>query len=144
MSIVKPDLTTTFLQQPSVWAHICNFYNRRYCHDHLSTTTTSFGSQTQVCVYINGGSSFSHFKVEYPPGDSSPLKKFSNANLYMTLPNNLGTSDIKYFAVWSRQYEENFGHVEFHKHYSSATTAAGNAEKVLFLTILVLLSVRRF
>jgi len=88
---------------------------------------------------------FSHLKVEYPPGDSSPLKKFTNANLYMTLPNKLGTSDIKYFAVWARQYEENFGHVEFHKHYSSsATTVAGGAQKVLFATFLAIISLLRF
>ncbi len=49
-----------------------------------------------------------------------PLKKFVYQDVNITLPPDLNTSDIKYLSVWSRKLAEDFGHVEFHMHDSSA------------------------
>ena len=74
----------------------------------------------------------------------SPLKKMINQNLNLTLPKGLGVSDIKYFSVWSRQYDVDFGHVEFYKHYT-ASAQTYNAERFMTgLLVFTILSLKNF
>jgi hypothetical protein len=50
----------------------------------------------------------------------------------------LTTSDIKYLSVWNRRSEENFGHVEFHRHYTAASSGASMATELSSLKAVLL------
>jgi hypothetical protein len=65
-----------------------------------------------------------------------PLSKFVNQDVYLTLPKGLHTSDIKYLSVWNRQYEEDFGHVDFQELYSSAVQRTTSTKFIIYLLTL--------
>ncbi|KAF5279957.1 hypothetical protein FQA39_LY18178 [Lamprigera yunnana] len=52
-------------------------------------------------------------------GSSNPLTAYTGQNVYITLPYNVTSDDIDYFAVWCIQFRRNFGHVVLPKNVTS-------------------------
>ncbi|KAI2807340.1 hypothetical protein RDWZM_006050 [Blomia tropicalis] len=45
-------------------------------------------------------------------GSMKPLKGYRNAKVKLTLPFGKTIRDIKYFGLWCRAFQENFGHIK--------------------------------
>jgi len=44
-------------------------------------------------------------------GSTKPLKGYRNANVVLQLPAGKTLRNIKYFGLWCRAFQENFGHI---------------------------------
>ena len=56
---------------------------------------------------------FTGMFYNYDDKSAPVLGKFTNAEVVLTLPDNLKTTDIKWLSVWCREFEANFGDIFF-------------------------------
>lgn len=52
-------------------------------------------------------------QVPYPGNSLEKLVMYNQTDVFLTLPGNLKTSEIKWLSVWCKAYSKSFGHVEF-------------------------------
>ena len=51
--------------------------------------------------------------MPYPGNSTEKLTMHDGADIFITLPGNLETSDIQWLSVWCKNYSVSFGYVEF-------------------------------
>ena len=52
-------------------------------------------------------------QVPYPGSSLEKLDTYNQTDVFLTLPGNLKTSEIKWLSVWCKAYNISFGHVDF-------------------------------
>ena len=51
--------------------------------------------------------------MPYPGNSTEKLTMHDGADVFITLPGNIETSDIKWLSVWCKNFSASFGYVEF-------------------------------
>ena len=96
----------------------CLIIRRRYLHV-INTLISMFflGKAPDAFFFVgtslpvdelNGG-----ILVPYPGNSTEKLTMHDGADVFISLPGNLDTSDLKWLSIWSKNISVSLGHVEF-------------------------------